>query len=55
MKDSNLRYRFQYNTLAGCRFKPLSQSSELRVRGSNPIDLPYERKFFPTKPRKVLW
>ena len=53
MKDSNLRYPCGYNTLAGCRFKPLSQSSELRVRGSNPIDLPYERKFFSSKPRNL--
>ena len=33
MKDSNLRYPCGYNTLAGCRFKPLSQSSECCVFG----------------------
>ena len=26
--DSNPRYRYQYNTLAGCRFQPLSHLSK---------------------------
>ena len=27
-RDSNPRYRYQYNTLAGCRFQPLSNLFE---------------------------
>ena len=37
MKDSNLRYPCGYNTLAGCRFKPLSQSSVVVLTGIEPV------------------
>ena len=37
MKDSNLRYPFGYNTLAGCLFKPLSQSSVVVLTGIEPV------------------
>ena len=37
MKDSNLRTPYGVNTLAGCRFKPLSQSSIVVLTGIEPV------------------
>ena len=37
MKDSNLRTPYGVNTLAGCRFKPLSQSSVVVITGIEPV------------------